>query len=277
MVSLPVFRADPAQLTGAVGETVRLTGAEARHAATVRRLAAGERLELVDGQGLRVTGEVVRAGTDQLELTITRTEREPHRVPELILVQALAKGDRDLQAVESCTELGVDAVVPWQAERSIARLRPERQSKQLAKWESTLVSAAKQSRRARWPRLQEPVTSASLARRIAAETDTRWLILHETARERLAELTRTARPPADSSAASFADPGAERNAVPVRPFPEARTVALIVGPEGGVSERELASFAQAGARPVLLGPEVLRSSTAGAAAVTLLSAALGRW
>lgn len=273
MVSLPVFRADPAQLTGAVGETVRLTGAEARHAATVRRLSPGERLELVDGEGLRVTGQIVRAGADQLELTITGTEREPHRVPELILVQALAKGDRDLQAVESCTELGVDAVVPWQAERSIARLRPERRSKQLAKWDSALVSAAKQSRRARWPRLQEPVTSASLTRRIAAEPETRWLILHETARERLAELAWTARPPADPGG----DRGTQRNAVPDRPFPEARAVALIVGPEGGVSERELASFVRAGARPVLLGPEVLRSSTAGAAAVTLLSAALGRW
>lgn len=264
MVSLPVFRAEPAQLTGAVGATVHLSGPEARHAATVRRMLPGELLELVDGDGLRVTGEVVRAGADELELTVTRTEREPARAPRLILVQALAKGDRDLQAVESCTELGVDAVVPWQADRSIARLRPERQSKQLAKWESTLVAAAKQSRRARWPRLQEPVSSASLARRIAAEPDTRWLVLHETATDRLVELAPTlgASPAAAADATEGGGPS---------------SVAVIVGPEGGVAERELERFLAAGARTVLLGPEVLRSSTAGAAALTVLSAALGRW
>lgn len=267
MVSLPVFRAEAAQLTGAVGATVRLAGAEARHAATVRRMAPGELLELVDGDGLRVTAQVVRAAADELELTVTRTEREPARVPELILVQALAKGDRDLQAVESCTELGVDAVVPWQADRSIARLRPERRSKQLAKWESALVAAAKQSRRARWPRLQEPVSSASLARRIAAEPDTRWLVLHETATDRLVELA-PALGASSTPGGSAAEPAGHGRV---------SSVAVIVGPEGGVAERELERFLEAGAHPVLLGPEVLRSSTAGAAAITVLCAALGRW
>lgn len=254
MVTLPVFRAETEQLQVPVGGTIRLSGPEARHAATVRRLTPGQRLDLVDGAGLRVTGEVVSAQADQLELVAAASVHEPARRPELLLVQALAKGDRDLQAVESCTELGIDAVIPWQAERSIARLRPERQSKQLAKWESALVSAAKQSRRARWPQLQEPVTSASLARWIAAPEATRWLVLHETADQRLTELA-----PALAADA------------------ECAAIGLIVGPEGGVSNQELESFLAAGAQPMLLGPEVLRSSTAGAAAVAVLSAALGRW
>lgn len=254
MTTLPVFRADPELLAVGAGEQILLTGPEARHAATVRRLSPGERLELVDGDGLRVTGEVVAAAAEEIALTVLGSVREPARRPELLLVQALAKGDRDLQAVESCTELGVDAVIPWQAERSIARLRPQRQDRQLGKWDSALVSAAKQSRRARWPQLQEPVTSSSLARLIDQRPDTRWLILHESAQTRLTDLLPELRADRDCAA-----------------------VGLIVGPEGGVSDAELERFTQAGARAMLLGPEVLRSSSAGAAAIAVLSAGLGRW
>ncbi len=255
MTTLPVFRAETQLLAGAAaGDPIVLRGAEARHAATVRRMSPGEHLELVDGRGLRVAGEVRSAQGEELALTVVSARHEPARSPELLLVQALAKGDRDLQAVESCTELGIDAVVPWQAERSIARLRPERRDKQLAKWESTLTSAAKQSRRAHWPRLDQPVTSGSLAAAIAERPRTRWLLLHESARDRLCAL----------APQLAADEGLE-------------AIGLIVGPEGGVSDAELERFAAAGAQPVLLGPEVLRSSTAGAAAVAVLSAGLGRW
>lgn len=254
MTTLPVFRAETELLGAGAGEQIVLSGPEARHAATVRRLSPGEQLELVDGRGLRVTGSVVSAAGDRIELRVEHRVEEPARTPELLLVQALAKGDRDLQAVESCTELGVEAVIPWQAERSIARLRPERQAKQLAKWESTLASAAKQSRRARWPQLREPVTSSSLGRLIEQSPGIRWLVLHESAERRLTEML-------PEIVAEGACEG----------------VGLIVGPEGGVSDAELERFTAAGAQPMLLGPEVLRSSTAGAAAVAVLSSALGRW
>lgn len=254
MTTLPVFRAESELLSAGMGEQIVLSGPEARHAATVRRLSPGEQLELVDGQGLRVTGSVVSAAGDRIELRVEHSLQEPARTPELLLVQALAKGDRDLQAVETCTELGIDAVIPWQAERSIARLRPERQAKQLAKWDSTLTSAAKQSRRARWPQLREPVTSAALTRLLEQSPGTRWLVLHESASQPLSQLL-------PEIAADGSCEG----------------IGLIVGPEGGVSDAELERFASAGAQPMLLGPEVLRSSSAGAAAVAVLSSALGRW
>lgn len=252
MTTLPVFRAglDPRDVES--GGIIRLSGAEARHAGTVQRLGEGARLDVVDGAGLRVTAQVLGVRGDEIELRALHSVREPARDPQLVLVQALAKGDRDLQAVESCTELGVDAVIPWQAERSIARLRPERQDRQLAKWDSTVTAAAKQSRRARWPVLEPPVDSRGLAELMERAEDTRWLVLHEAAAHRILD--------AVASAA------------------EARgRIALVVGPEGGVSPRELEAFEAAGARAVRLGPEVLRSSTAGVAALAVLSAGLGRW
>ncbi|KAA9395034.1 16S rRNA (uracil(1498)-N(3))-methyltransferase [Kocuria coralli] len=254
-MSLPVFRSDGPLGGVAAGDTVTLTGPEARHATTVRRLRSGEALDLVDGQGHRVTGLLRETGKDFLALEATDVSRTPERAPRLALVQALAKGDRDLQAVEACTELGVDAVTPWQAERSVARFRPDRAEKQLEKWRNTVVAAAKQSRRSLWPVLRDPVDSASLAALIGEETGTLWLVLHESASASLPavldELGETAL--------------------------GASSIAVIVGPEGGISDREAEMFRAAGARVVGLGPEVLRSSTAGAAAAAVLSVATGRW
>ncbi|ROZ64757.1 16S rRNA (uracil(1498)-N(3))-methyltransferase [Kocuria soli] len=278
-MSLPVFRAEDPIDELREGDTYTLTGPEARHAVTVRRLSVDEALDVVDGQGTRVTGTVTAtnkepgrdtaggpgapsggsSGGDWVRLTVTAVEAQPARRPSLVLVQALAKGDRDLQAVETCTELGVDAVIPWQADRSVARFRPDRMHKQLDKWRSTVVAAAKQSRRSRWPIVQDPVNSAALEARIRDEGQTRWWILHEAAEQTLAQ--------ALAENAAVVDPHRT----------DPHVFAVVVGPEGGISEVELGRFVRAGAQPVLLGPEVLRSSTAGAAAVVMLNQATGRW
>jgi 16S rRNA (uracil1498-N3)-methyltransferase len=188
--------------------------------------------------------ESVGAGTLRLRLQAITLERQPD--PRLVLVQALAKGDRDEQAIEAATELGVDEVVPWQAARSIVIWRGERAVRSLRKWESVVLAAAKQSRRSRVPVVSDPAGLAALTARI--ETSALSLVLHEDARLPLAGLA----------------------------LPESGEVLVIVGPEGGVAPDELSAFVAAGAVPVRLGLNVLRSSSAGPAALAVLSAA-ERW
>lgn len=253
----PVFLAPGEDLRAATpGARLRLTGAEAHHAATVRRLRVGEELDLVDGAGRRVTGTAVSVAKDLLVLEATAVTDEPEPRPRLVLVQALAKGGRDEQAVEQSTELGVDAVVPWQAERCVSRW-DAKAAKGRARWESVALAAAKQSRRARVPEVADVRTTARLAEDVtdAVAAGAAVLVLHESATTRLAEL-----------APELADPAAPPG-----------EVWCVVGPEGGISEAELDLLTTAGARAVLLGPHVLRSSTAGPAAVAALSVALHRW
>lgn len=249
----PVFFADPGELsTASAGEEFILTGAEARHAVTVRRLRAGETLDLVDGAGTRASCEFLNGDKDTMTVRVASVTHEPAPATEFILVQALAKGDRDLQAAESATELGVDRVVPWQAERSIVRLKPDRAAKTLAKWQSTMTAAAKQSRRARWPELGEHVNSNGLASLIQRSSSSRWFVLHESS--------------------DFFWGG-----LPSGELSDSGSIGLIVGPEGGISEQELERFVAAGARPLKLGQEVMRASTAGPAALAALCAVTGRW
>lgn len=254
-MSLPVFKVEPGRLADlGPGAVLTVTGPEARHAVTVRRLAPGERLELVDGAGTRAAGELRTGDGDGMEVAVTAVTTEPVRRPRLVLAQALAKGDRDLLAVETATELGVDAVVPWQADRSIVRWKKERATKSHEKWVHTVAAAAKQSRRATWPEVL-PLHSTRELARLLREPGTRGVVLHEEARESLADRMGRTGAPWDAS----------------------DRIVLVVGPEGGIAPAELDVLAAAGARTLRLGPEVLRSSTAGPAALAVLSAGLGRW
>ena len=246
----PIFFGDPAEVAGAdVGGSFVLAGPEARHAVAVKRLAPGEAVDIADGAGLRLVGEVVAAAADRLEVKVLAKVQEPEPSVRFLLVQALAKGDRDLQAVESAVELGVDAVLPWQADRSIVRWNPDKAAKARAKWQALATAAAKQSRRSRIPEVAEVATSRTLAARLADASLV--LVLHEDADTPLLQ------------AAADVAPGG--------------TVALVVGPEGGISPAELEALTAAGAATVRLGPHVLRSSTAGPAALAVLGQALGRW
>lgn len=246
-MTLPLFLVDPALLEGAaVGSPLVLGGAEGRHAATVRRIGAGEQVMLADGRGLRVTCRVVGAGAAELELVVADVLPEPEPQPRFVLVQALAKGDRDDQAVEAATEYGVDEVVPWQAARSIVQWRGERGEKARRKWESAVQAATKQSRRARTPVVAPLATTAALAARIGAAAAA--YVLHEGATMSLAR----------------------------QELPAQGDVLVVIGPEGGITDQEIATFEAAGAVTVRLGPTVLRSSSAGPAALAVLSAA-GRW
>jgi 16S rRNA (uracil1498-N3)-methyltransferase len=250
-VTLPLFVAGVGALDDVgPGSRVTLDGEEGRHAATVRRIRAGELVNVADGRGRVARCTVDAVGRDRLDVIVESIGDVPARVPRLVLVQALAKGGRDELAVETATEFGVDAVVPWQSERSVVQWSGERGERSRRRWEATALAAAKQSRRATVPVIEPLVTTPALAGRVAGVAGEYALVLHEDADERLAAAERPDRVGA---------------------------VLLVVGPEGGIGEKELALLTSAGARPVRLGPEVLRSSSAGPAALAVLSVLLQRW
>ena len=234
----------PGQLTGPL---ITLTGPEGHHAAVVRRLRAGERADVSDGAGTLADCLVTSAGRDHVVLEVRAVRTVPSPRPRLLVAQALPKGDRGELAVELMTEIGVDVVIPWCAERSITRWQGDRGTRALARWRSTAREAAKQSRRAWLPEVTEPTTTAALAKRVAAAACP--VILEADAPARLHEL----------------------------PVADAADILLIVGPEGGISPAERAALAAAGALAGRLGPTVLRTSTAGAAAAAVLLSRTPRW
>ncbi len=232
--------------SAAVGDRVALVGAEARHAVTVSRIAVGETVSIGNGAGLVVTGEVVSAEHAELAITVNEVHEHPHRQPALFLVQALAKGDRDELAVQAATELGVDGVIPWQAARSISRWEGAKVAKGRDRWTAIVREASKQSIRPWVPDVLDLATTKQLAAMVSSAV--RMLVLDPTAEAPLASL------PLDD-----------------------RDLLVVVGPEGGVAPQELATLTAAGAELVRLGPEVLRTSTAGPAAIAVLNVGLGRW
>lgn len=254
----PVFLADPGALRR---DTVLLSGAEGRHAATVRRLRPGERADLIDGTGLVAECEVATSRPGELELTVLRRHTEPPPQPRICVVQAIVKGDRGEQAVATMTEVGVDTVVPWAAERCVAgwgavatepagrpgAARAGRGERALERWRSTAREAAKQSRRPRIPEVTTPATGAAVAERIGR-----------------------------AACAVILDPGAGLR-IGELALPASGEVVIVVGPEGGLSQAELDTFRAAGAVAVRLGPTVLRSGTAGAAAAAVLLSRSSRW
>lgn len=261
-MSNPVFFTAPGTIDAQVpGSTFVLEGPEARHAVTVKRLAVGEAVDIADGAGKRLTGTVLAAAPGVLTVQCREIAVEPRPEVRLVLVQALAKGDRDELGAETATELGIDAVIPWQAERSIVRWKAERAAKAHAKWQSVVTAAAKQARRAWIPEVRAAVDGPGLQAAVAAADLA--VILHEDA-------VRPLRQVLEAWAAGTGADGGPSTGQP-------REILLIVGPEGGISPREVTRLCDAGAVTALLGHHVLRSSTAGPAATVLASDILGRW
>ncbi|MFI7587115.1 16S rRNA (uracil(1498)-N(3))-methyltransferase [Spongisporangium articulatum] len=247
-MSLARFLVEPGALAGLGPRSpFVLDGDEGRHAAAVRRVRAGETVDLADGAGTVARCTVVAAARASLDLLVDDVSSVPRAAVRFGLVQALAKGGRDEQAVETATEVGVDAVVPWQAGRSVSRWEGEKLAKGRARWQATAREAAKQSRRAWVPLVEEPLTTSGLCARLAVADVA--LVLHEEATESLVSVD----------------------------LPVSGEVLVLVGPEGGIGADELDQLRAAGARPVRLGAEVLRTSSAGPVALAWLSAATGRW
>lgn len=228
-----------------VGDVVALTGAEAKHAAVVRRLRVGEAVTVGDGRGVWLSGIAEEVSPSRVAVRVQERAEQSASTPRMVLVQALAKGDRDELAVQAACELGVDEIVPWQASRSISRWEGPKAVKGRERWATIVREAAKQAHRAWVPEVAPVESTAQLAAR--AETQ-RVLLLDPTAPVRLSDVE-----------------------------PDGRDLVLVVGPEGGISAEELERLTAAGAERVRLGDTVLRTSTAGPAAIAVLSVALGRW
>ncbi len=245
----PVFLAPQQLLLGSEpGGVVRLSGPEGRHAATVRRLRAGEAVDLVDGRGVRVRGVVAAVRSpDAIDVTVTAVEHEAPPRARIIVVQALLKGDALATAVEMLTEIGVDEIVPWSAQRCVAAWRGERAVKGANRLQATAAAAGKQSRRSWFPLIQPLADSRAVAALVAGAAQA--LVLHESAADRLAAV------------------------VP----PRSGELVVVAGPEGGVAPEELQAFQDAGARAVRMGPSVLRAATAATAAGSVILARCGRW
>ncbi len=245
-MSLPVHWVP--SLDGArVGARVEVTGEEAHHAVAVRRLRVGEHVMLTDGQGRAVVGDVSSTGKRALEVTVDTLVDEPLPDPVVTVVQAIPKGNRGELAVEMLTEIGVARVVPWAAARSVAVWKGERAGKSVERWRATAREASKQARRA-WFAGVDDLASTDQVADLVGGADLA-VVLHEAAGHALASLT-----------------------VPPRGH-----VVVVVGPEGGLTDEEVARFEEAGAVAVRLGSEVLRTSTAGVAAVAALLTRTPRW
>ena len=231
----------PAAADAAAGDVVVLEGAEAQHAA-VARLRAGERVLLTSGDGRLAEAQVLQSERRRTELRIDAVRHVSAYSPRLTLVQALAKGERAEIAIASATELGVDRIVPWQAERSIVQWSGDRAEKGIAKWSAAALEASKQAIRAHVPEVLPVIDTDAVAG--------------------LAPTLIVLDPQGDTA---------------IHDVPVDRDIAIVVGPEGGISPAELEAFAADGALRVRLGREVLRTSTAGLAAIAALSPRLGRW
>jgi 16S rRNA (uracil1498-N3)-methyltransferase len=242
-VTPPLFLLDELPGSG----TFALTGEEGRHAAKVRRIGVGEQVTVSDGRGQVADCEVSAVLPSGLQLTVLARRSVAVPSPRLVVVQALPKGERAELAVETMTELGVDEIVPWAAARSVVQWQGDRGAKAHARWQRVAREAAKQSRRPWVPTVAPLASTASVAALLAAAAA--GLVLHEAASAAFAELA----------------------------MPSVGDVVVVVGPEGGISAEELSAFATVGALSVRLGEPVLRTSTAGPAALAALSLCLGRW
>jgi len=230
----------------ATGERITLSGAEGRHAASVSRVRVGEHLSITNGRGLLAQVTVESVGKVDVELLVDSVaEMEPQR-PAIALVQALAKGDRDERAIEAATELGVTSVIPWQASRSVSRWDADKATKGVARWQTIVREASKQSIRSWIPAVAELASTKDVCDLAASSS---VLVLAPEGDSQLADIE----------------------------FVPGREVIIVVGPEGGITPEELGQFRAAGAHLVSLGANILRTSTAGVAAIAALNQILERW
>jgi 16S rRNA (uracil1498-N3)-methyltransferase len=238
-----LFFAEPAVLR--TRDRFTLAGSEGRHAAVVRRLRPGERVDVGDGAGLVASCVVTGVTGGQLELSVEARREVPWPRPAVTVIQAIPKGDRGELAVEEMTEVGVDRIVPWTADRSVP-VWPSG-GKGASRWRAKTREAAKQAERAWIPEVTDPVTTAGAAGLLKSAALAVMLV--PGAAHPLAAIT----PPADGE------------------------LIVVIGPEGGIGPREIEELVAAGAVACRLGPSVLRTSTAGAVAAAVLLSRTSRW
>ena len=226
------------------GSTQTLDKDDAHHAIKVLRLKLGEVIKISDGVKKWVSGSIIEISKKELTISISERGDFEEKKPELVLVQAVTKSERNKEMLELAIEAGVDRIIPWQAERSISKW----QSDSAQKWEIGIKEACKQARQVRLPKLMPTLTTAGVAQLLSK--DARIIVFHESASEKFAQLQ----------------------------LPESlASIYLVIGPEGGISQSELSIFENGGSKIVRLGETVLRSAHAGFAAISAVQTKLGRW
>ncbi|MFZ4064008.1 MAG: 16S rRNA (uracil(1498)-N(3))-methyltransferase [Candidatus Nanopelagicaceae bacterium] len=225
---------------------IEVEGDEAHHAIKVLRINLGEEILISDGSGNWVRAKVENIEKKSLSAKVLERGFQDERTPRLIVVQGLPKSDRVKEAIEILVESGVDLIIPWESERSISKWQKD----SLAKWQNAALAATKQSRRFRAP---EIIDQLSLSQLLEIESDTGAIVvMHESAKVKLSEVVSTK-------------------------FAGLSEIIIVIGPEGGLTDNELALLEGAGAHVLGLGPEVFRSAHAGGAALSAISALIGRW
>jgi 16S rRNA (uracil1498-N3)-methyltransferase len=226
------------------GSTQTLDKDDAHHAIKVLRLKLGEVIKISDGVKKWVSGSIIEISKKELTISISERGDFEEKKPELVLVQAVTKSERNKEMLELAVEAGVDRIIPWQAERSISKW----QSDSAQKWEIGIKEACKQARQVRLPKLMPMLTTAGVVQLLSKEA--RIIVFHESAGEKFAQLQ----------------------------LPESlASIYLVIGPEGGISQSELSKFENGGSKIVRLGETVLRSAHAGFAAISAVQTKLGRW
>lgn len=261
-MSLPVFVHDLAGFLDHSSTTLTpgpyvLSGPEGKHAATVHRLAVGEQARIVDGLGNYGILEITAVEKHQLSGVITEVTTVVTPQPKVTIIQALPKSERSELTVDLLTQAGADAIVPWEAARCIAKWQGAKRSKGVQKWQQAALAAAKQSRRSHIP-LVHPVHSTKEVLALLEKFPAVFM-LHESAQQGITAALAAAQEKAVQQTGGL------------------ESIALIIGPEGGISEAEAAQFSEAGAQPVRLGPEILRTATAGMVALAAIGSATARW
>jgi 16S rRNA (uracil1498-N3)-methyltransferase len=236
------------QAMTAATQTVEILGDEARHAVQVARVRIGDRFEVSDGNGWRADATVTAADKARVECSVENPRRDAEPSLRIVLAQALAKGDRDELAVQAATELGVAVVVPWQSERSVSKWVGDKVAKGVARWTAIVREASKQSMRSRIPVVGTLVSTAEIC---ASAPSAAWIVLDPRGEQSLSHwFTGTGQP---------------------------TTIGIIVGPEGGITDSEIDNLRAMGATTVRLDGPILRTSTAGPAAIAALLALGGVW
>ena len=223
-----------------VGASYSFNSEDANHAIKVLRIEVGEIFRVSDGNGGWANVQVAEVTKRSLETTVLEIGKQEPLEIQFTVVQALPKSDRAKEAVELLTEAGADLIVPWLANRSISR------TEVISKFATTAREASKQSRRLFIPQLHETVKEKGVIELIKSADLA--LVFHESATVKLSEI--------------------------ITPQIKAKNVLIVIGPEGGITDEELAAFAAAGAHIAGLGRPILRSAHAGLAALSAVNSLL---
>jgi len=225
-----------------VGATYEFDNDDANHAIRVLRMGTGEIFNLSDGAGSWSQVQVLTVAKKSMQVKVLETGKEDALNTHFTVIQAIPKGDRIKESIEMCTEGGADRIVMWKASRSIGK-----SDDKIEKLQTTAREASKQSRRFRIPEVIGVATTNAVVDQIA-QADLA-IVFHESASMKVSELV----------------------------VPGCRKVAIIIGPEGGLTDEEIDTFAAAGAKVALMGRPVLRSAHAGLAALSAVNTALSVW